>query len=133
MIVFDSFNFSEKTSSGPFNFWRSATSDGIKLYDLIISSGDCLSFSVKKISKPIAFGFEVFNWSSIFANTFLFQGNWPNLPKLFSSISIITTLLSFFSANTFWYKSKLKYETDLIKGGFTIFKVISNKRIKKKN
>ena len=102
IIDLDSFNFSEKTSSGPFNFWSSATSEGIKSYDLIISSGDCLSFSVKKISNPIALGFDVLSWSSIFANTFLFHGNCPNFPKLSSSISMITTSLSFFCANTFW-------------------------------
>ena len=42
---------------------------GIKLYDLIISSGDCLSFSVKKISKPTALGWSLLTFSKIIANT----------------------------------------------------------------
>ena len=88
-----------------------------------------MSFSVKKISNPIAFGDDVLSWSIIFAKTFLFQGNWPNFPKLFSSISTITTSLSFFCANIFWYKSKLKYETDFINGGLIIFNEIKSKRI----
>ena len=98
----------------------------------MISSGDCLSFSVKKISKPIAFGLDSFILSRMSANTFLFQGNWPNFPKLLSSISIITTSESFFSANTFWYKSKLKYEIDFTNAGFIIFINIRNiNKIKK--
>ena len=97
----------------------------------MISSGDCLSFSVKKISKPIAFGLEVSTWSIIFAKTDLLQGNWPNLPKLVSSISIITTSVSsFFSTKTFWYKSKPKYEIDLIMDGLITFREI---RINKRN
>ena len=88
----------------------------------MISSGDCLSFSVKKISKPIAFGFEVSTCSIISAKTDLLHGNCPNLPKLVSSISIITTSVSsFFSTKTFWYKSKLKYEIDLTNAGLIIF------------
>ena len=103
MIDLDSFNFSAKISSWPFSFCKSTTSEGIKLYDLIISSGDCLSFSVKNISKPIALGFDIFIWSSIFAKTDLLQGNWPNFPRLSSSISIITTSVSFFSkVKIFW-------------------------------
>ena len=70
---------------------------------LIISSGDCLSFSVKKTSKPIALGSAKLTFSIIFAKTDLFHGNCPNLLKLFSSISImITLLLSFFKGKTFW-------------------------------
>ena len=67
------------------------------MYDFIISSGDCLSFSVKKISKPIAFGLALLTFSIIFANTDLLHGNCPNFPKLFSSISIIITSVSRFS------------------------------------
>ena len=66
------------------------------LYDLIISSGLCLSFSLKKTSKPIALGFVESTFSIIFANIDLFQGNCPNLLKLFSSISMIITSESFF-------------------------------------
>ena len=44
-------------------------SAGIKPYDLIIASGDCLSFSVKKISKPIALGLAALILSRIFAKT----------------------------------------------------------------
>ena len=88
---------------------------------------------MKKISKPIAFGFEVSTWSIIFAKTDLLHGNWPNLPKLVSSISIITTSVSpYFSTKTFWYKSKLKYEIDLIKDGLITFNEIKiNKRNEK--
>ena len=62
----------------------------------MISSGDCLSLSAKKTSKPIDFGFVEFTFLIIFAKIVLFQGNWPNFPKLFSSISMITTFESSF-------------------------------------
>ena len=40
-----------------------------------ISSGDCLSFSVKKISNPTALGWSLLTFSKILANTDLLQGN----------------------------------------------------------
>ena len=91
-----------------------------------------MSFSLKKISKPIAFGLAVLIFSIIFAKIDLFQGNWPNFSKLFSLISTITTSEdSFFSGIIFWYKSKLKKEIALTKLGFAVFNPIKkNNRIK---
>ena len=44
----------------------------------------------------MAFGLASLTFSIIFEKTDLFQGNCPNLLKLFSSISMIITLESFF-------------------------------------
>ena len=99
---------------------------------MIISSGDCLSFSAKNTSKPIAFGLVEFTFSIIFAKIDLFQGNCPNFSRLFSSISIMTTSEDpFFNGKVFWYRSKLKKEIALTKLGFKVFNPIKkNNRIK---
>ena len=61
-----------------------------------------MSFSLKKTSKPIAFGSAILTFSMILAKTDLFQGNWPNFFRLFSSISIMTTSEdSFFNGKIF--------------------------------
>ncbi|SVA96197.1 uncharacterized protein METZ01_LOCUS149051 [marine metagenome] len=61
-----------------------------------------MSFSLKKTSKPIAFGSAVLTFSMILAKTDLLQGNWPNFFRLFSSISIMTTSEdSFFNGKIF--------------------------------
>jgi hypothetical protein len=68
---------------------------------------------------------------SIFAKTDLFHGNCPNLDKLFSSIStIMTSEFCFLKGNIFWYKSKLRKETDLTMLGLLIFKDIKRIKIK---
>ena len=88
---------------------------------------------MKKTSNPIAFGSLSFTFSIIPANTDLLHGNCPNLPKLFSSISIMTTLESCFTkGNVFWYKSKLIKEIDFTKLGLIILSTINKiKRTKK--